>query len=81
MKFKEIICFDVPQIVNLVETFNGDSFIVAAYKNKLEIMDQMTGDLLRLYQFNNMSTIRSIVELYDNKQLELLVTHNCKETL
>ncbi len=75
---KEITCPDVPQIVNIIETFNGETCLLVAYKSRCEIIDEKTGDYLRIFQFNPMSTIRSIVELYDNKQLELLVTHNCK---
>ena len=68
----------MPQIVSLVETFNGENYIIAGYKSKCEIIDEKTGDLVRLFQFNPMSSIRSIVELYDNQQLEILVTYNCK---
>jgi hypothetical protein len=75
--FKEITCSDVPQIVNIIETYNGETYLLIAYKSRCEIIDERTGDYLRIFQFNPMATIRSIVELYDNKQLEILVTHNC----
>ena len=75
---KEIICFEVPQIVNVVDTFNGESYIIVGYKAKCEIIDQNSGEYLHLFQLNPLSSIRSIVELYDNKQLEMLITHNCE---
>lgn len=74
---KEINCSDVPQIINLVDSFTGENYILVGYKNKCELISERLGECLKQFQFNQLSTIRSIVELYDNHQLEILVTHNC----
>jgi hypothetical protein len=69
----------LPQIINLIEIVNGENYsqyILVAYKSKFEIISEKTGDCLQQFQFCSMSTIRSIVELYDKEKLELLVTHN-----
>jgi hypothetical protein len=39
-------------------------------------MSEKSGDCLQQFQVCPMSTIRSIVELYDNERFELLITHN-----
>lgn len=78
---KEIICSDVPNLINLVASFTGENYILAGYKNKCELIAEKSGECLKQFQFNQLSNIRSIVELYDNHQLEILVTYNCKYNL
>ena len=51
-------------------------FILVAYKSKCELISEKNGECIRQIQFSPISTIRSIVELYDNEKLELLITHN-----
>ena len=79
---KEFNCSDVPQLINLIWVQPNDlnsSHIMVAYKNKCELLCEKTGDVLRQFQFNHLATIRSMVELYDNERLEVLVTHSCKK--
>lgn len=78
---KEITLSDVPQLINIVDTFTSEHYILVGYKNKCELLSERSGESLRQFQFNSLSTIRSIVELYDNNKLELLATHNCNSTL
>ncbi|CAF0797732.1 unnamed protein product [Brachionus calyciflorus] len=73
---KEISCFEAPSFVNLVDNFKGDFYILLGYKNRCELISETTGELLKLVNFNQSSTIRSIVELYDNDEPEILVTYN-----
>jgi hypothetical protein len=75
---REINCSDVPCLINLVDSFSGENYILVAYKNKCELFSEKQGECLRQFQFNQLSNIRSIVELYDNHKLEILVTYNCK---
>lgn len=75
---KEFTCSDVPNLINLVTSFSGENYILVSYKNKFELLSERTGEVLKQFQFNPMSNIRSIVELYDNQKLEILVTYNCK---
>lgn len=74
---KEINCSEVPNIVNIMDTYSGETYVLVAFKNRCEIIDEKNGDYLHIFQFNPLSTITSVVELYDNQQLEILVTHNC----
>jgi hypothetical protein len=74
---KEITLSDVPQLINIVDTFTSENYILVGYKNKCELLSERSGESLRQFHFNSLSTIRSIVELYDNNKLELLATHNC----
>lgn len=80
---KEINCSDIPIQLHLIESFQEDSYsqyILIAYKSRCELISEKTGECLRYIQFSQMSTIKSIVELYDNDKLELLITHNsCSE--
>ena len=72
---------DTPQLLNLIESISGDlnlNYILVAYKNKCDLISEKTGDCIRQFQFNQLSTIHSLVELYDNDRLEILVTHSCK---
>lgn len=76
---KEINCSEVPQLINLIWIQPNDlssSYIMVAYRNKCELICERTGDVLRQFQFGHLSTIRSMVELYDNERLEVLVTHS-----
>lgn len=76
---KEIFLSEVPQFVNIIESVTDDNYsqyILVSYKTKCELISEKTGDLLRQLSFGQMSTIRSIVELYDNDKIELLITHN-----
>lgn len=75
---KEFICSDVPNLINLVNSFSGENYILVSYKNKCEMISERSGECLKQFQFNPMSNIRSIVELYDNHKLEILVTYNSK---
>lgn len=75
---KEFTCSDVPNLINLVTSFSGENYILVSYKNKCELLSERNGECLKQFQFNPMSNIRSIVELYDNNKLEILVTYNCK---
>jgi hypothetical protein len=75
---KELVCSDMPQLVNIIETFTGENYVLVAFKNKCELICEKTGDLLRQYTFSTLATIRSIAEVYDNNKLEFLITHNCK---
>lgn len=75
---KEINCLDVPNFINLIEPFKEDFYVLVGYKNKCELLSANSGELLKLLNFNQLSTIRSIVELYDNNEPEILVTYNCK---
>jgi len=77
---KEITLSDVPHLINIVDTFTNENYILVGYKNKCELLSERTGESLRQFQFNSLSTIRSIVELYDNNKLELLATHNCNSS-
>lgn len=74
---REFICSDVPNLINLVNSFSGENYILVSYKNKCELLSERSGECLKQFQFNSMSNIRSIVELYDNHKLEILVTYNC----
>lgn len=75
---KEFTCSDVPNLINLMNSFSGENYILVSYKNKCELLSERNGECLKQFQFNSMSNIRSIVELYDNHKLEILVTYNCK---
>ena len=69
----------MPVLLNFVESFSGDSFLLVGYKNRCELLSEKTGECLRHFPFSPLATITSIVELYDNNKLEILVTHNCKK--
>jgi len=73
---KEFCVSDVPQILKIIDSMDS-TFIICAYKSKCEVISEKSGECLRQFQFSHLSTIRSIVELYDNDKLEILFTHSC----
>lgn len=75
---REINCLDVPSFINLIETFKDDYYVLVGYKNRCELLSSNSGELLKLLNFNQLSVIRSIVDLYDNSEPEILVSYNCK---
>ncbi|RNA22577.1 GTPase-activating Rap Ran-GAP domain 3 [Brachionus plicatilis] len=74
---REINCLDVPSYINLIETFKDDYYVLVGYKNRCELLSANSGDLLKLLNFNQLSTIRSIVDLYDNSEPEILLDQAC----
>jgi len=74
---KELNVSDVPQLMKIIENMET-TLIICAYKSKCEVISEKTGECLKQFQFSHLSTIRSIVELYDNDKLEILLTHSCK---
>lgn len=75
---REFNCIDTPNLVNLIDMpSQNKQYILVSNKYRIEIMDEISGDTVRTFPIAFNSNLTSINELYDNDQLEFLLTHNC----
>jgi hypothetical protein len=76
---RELNCVDAPLLVNLIDMPSQNrQYILISNKYRIEIIDEISGDTIKVFPITINSTLTSINELYDNDQLEILLTHNCE---